>query len=859
MNEQHALAPPRSAAAVVGGIVGTLENSSLIGDLEEEYRSIARLKGRRRADIWYWGQIIASLPAVFKISLVWSMVMLKNYFKITLRNIMKHKGYAFLNIAGLALGLAGAILISLWVLDETSYDTFHEKGSSLYRVEFDQNYSGKFFHVVVTPYPLAPAINEALPEVVNATRYFRVGEFLVKAGDKVFYEDRGRVVDPSFFQMFTFPVVEGDVFAALSAPDSLVLTESAAARYFGEENPLGKTVNINNRKDVVVGAVIEDPPDNSDFRLEVLIPYAYILASGFEEVWTYNAIVTFVELAPGHDPEAVAPNIQGIVESHMDQIGDVTFSLLPVRDLHLESYFGFEKPGGAARYVRIFSIAAAIVLLIACINFMNLATARSSRRAREVGLRKVVGARRGQVIAQFFGESVVFSFLALFFASGLVVLFLPVFNRLAGKDIGANALVSWPILPGLGILAILVGLLAGSYPALVLSSFRPVRVLKGLVRGETRGAAFRRILVVAQFAASVGLIIGTAVVYRQVDFMRGWSPGFDKDQVVSIPIKGQIGESFRALKTSLLQDSRILEVTAATNKPSAIGSNSDGVDWEGKDPAWELSTNFTSVDADYPETIGVPLVEGRGYIPGSMPAEPEFVINETLARLIADGPVVGTPFSYGGPRGRIIGVVEDFHFDSLRAEIEPLVILRGSEDSFRFILVRLDSKNIREGLDVLSTTWERILPDYPLEYAFLNTDFDEMYRAEERMGGVLRAFAAFAVIIACLGLFGLAAFAAEQRTKEIGIRKVLGASVPEVIALLCREFLLLIGLANLIAAPASLFIMKDWLARFAYRTGVDVLLFLGIFVLSLAIGLLTVVSQAFRAASVNPAKSLRYE
>ena len=853
------LAPPRLASLAIGFIARTLENCSLLGDLEEEYRSVARWKGRKGANLWYLKHLGASLPAFIRIIFVWRIVMIKNYLKVTLRNIVRQKGYAFLNIAGLALGLAGAILISLWVLDETSFNRFHENADSLYRVEFDQNYSGKLFHVGVTPVPLAPALKESIPEIVDASRYFRVGEFLVRAGGDAFYEDNARVVDPAFFRIFTFPALEGDPVAALSAPDSLVLTESAAKRYFPDGPAFGRTVNINNQRDAVVRAVIRDIPANSDLGFDVLVPYAYLASKGFEEVWTNNSISTYIQLKPGQDPMAVSSKIQQLVGRNRP-VEDVTFSLKPLVDLHLRSHFGFEAPGGAARYVSIFSLAATVVLLIACINFMNLATARSSRRALEVGLRKVVGARRSQVVGQFFGESVLFATMALVLASGLVAVLLPAFNRLSGKSIGFGTMLGWPVLPGLAGLTIVTGILAGIYPALILSSFRPARVLKGLVRAGNRSTAFRKVLVVAQFAASVGLMIGTMVVFRQVDFMRGKSPGFDRDHVVALQLRGDIVKSYQTLKKSLLQNPRILGVTAATAKPTGIGSNSDGVDWEGKDPNWSLSTNMIHVDADFPETIAVPVVEGRSFSEAEPPADkPEFVINETLARLIGTDPVVGTRFSYGGPQGRVGGVVKDFHFDSLESKIEPLVVLRGREDYYRYILVRLDKADLREGIAALEATWKGIIQGYPFEYSFLDEDFNDMYAAEKRMGGILRAFAAFAILIGCLGLFGLAAYAAERRTREIGIRKILGASIPEVVVLLCREFLVLIGLANIIAVPVTFLMMSNWLGRYAYRTEMGAALFAEILAFSMALGLLTVVFQALRVASANPVKNLRYE
>jgi len=843
-------------------IARTLESPSLLGDLEEEFCSVARRRGMRRARLWYLGHFAASLPAFTRTLVVWRIVMIKNYLTVAIRNLVRHKGYAFLNVAGLAVGLAGVLLISLWVLDELSFNRFHARADSLYRVEFDQDYSGRLFHVGVTPLPLAPALKEAVPEIEDASRYFRVGEFLVRVGDKAFYETDARVADPSFLRMFTFPAIAGDPIAALSTPDSVVLTESAARSYFGGAPALGRTVNINNKRDVVVRAVIRDAPGNSDLRFNVLIPYAYLTARGpFEERWTSNSIVTFVLLRPGADARAVALKIQGLVAEHRS-VDDVTFSLKPLADLHLRSHSGFEGPGGASRYVPIFSLAAAVVLLIACVNFMNLATARASRRALEVGLRKVVGARRGQLVGQFFGESVLFAALALALASGLVAALLPAFNGLTGKSIAFGRMLGWPLLPGLAALTLLTGILAGIYPAVVLSSFRPVTVLKGLARTGLRSAAFRKALVVVQFAASAGLIIGTTVVFRQIDFMRGREPGFDREHVVALQLREDIVQSYGPFKKALLRSPRILGVTLSTEKPSLIGSNTDSADWEGKDPNWKLSTNMIYVDRDFPQASGIPLVAGGDFSDAEPSADhPEFLINETLARLIGTNPAVGIRFSFGGPQGKVVGVLKDFHFDSLQSKIEPLVVPRGrpGQGYFGFILVRLDKADVREGMKTLENAWKETIPNYPFQYTFLDQDFNDMYRAEQRMGGVLRAFAVFAVLIACLGLLGLAAYAAEKRTKEIGIRKILGATTPEVVALLCREFLVLIALANIIAAPASYVLMRSWLERYAYRTELGVPLFAGVLVVSLAAGLLTVVFQAVRASSAGPAQSLRYE
>jgi len=783
----------------------------------------------------------------------------KNYIKIAFRNIRKHKGYSFINIAGLAIGLACCLLILVWVLDELSYDKFHENSPYLYRVEENQNYSGRIYHVTVTPYPLAPALKADIPEIIDATRYVGLGSQLLRHGEKVFFESGIRAVDPSFFRMFTFPLVKGDSSTALEDPFSLVVSEDMAEKYFGEEDPIGKVFSINNRYDFKVTGVMKNVPNNSYLQFDMVIPYELLKRVGaVNESMGSNSILTVVQLQKGASVQQVNDKIRGFIKKHVpDTVTELELALYS--RIHLHQYFGYGRDMGQIKYVYIFSVIALFVLLIACINFMNLSTARSANRAREVGVRKVVGALKGHIIRQFYGESVIYAFIALVFAIIMVVLLMPAFNNLSGKELSLGILGNWQILAGFFGITLFTGLVAGSYPALFLSAFQPVRVIKGSLKSGAGSSLFRRVLVVIQFALSIFLIIGTVVVYNQLHYMKNREIGYDKEHLIYIPMRGQTSGSYSAFKDALVRDPRILGVSGATHRPSNIGSNSGGADWDGKDPEQVVLIGISSVDYDYIKTVGIKMVEGRSFSKDYATDKTEaFIVNEEVAKLMGKESVVGERFSFVGREGKIIGVMKNFHYHSLRNEIEPLAInMRPSGLPYTFI--RIPPEDISATLVFVEKTWQSVVPNFPFEYRFLNEDFERYYRSEERMGGLLKYFSILAVFIACLGLFGLASFTAEQRTKEIGIRKVLGASAPQITLLLCREFFVLVLLANIISWPVAYFIMRNWLQDFAYRTGQSVITFVLTMVLALLIALLTVSFQAVKAAVANPVNALKYE
>ena len=800
--------------------------------------------------------------------------MIWNYIKVALRSIKRHKGYAFINIAGLAIGMACCLIIMLWVMDEMSFDRFHANRDNLFRVEQDQYYSGEIYHVNVTPHPMGPGIKAEIPEIKDAARSSYLGTLLLKYEDKAFFEQGGRAVDPSFLTMLSFPLVRGESETALSTPSSLVLTEELALKYFGDEDPLGKVVTVNNEYPFTVTGVLKNIPDNSVLQFDLLVHYDILKAVGmYSDSWGNNSITTLVQLHENASVADVNKKITDVRHSHMveryrdnpevlaqlSQGQRTQFMLMPITDIYLHGYFGFGHSPGNIQFVYIFTVIGLFLLLIACINFMNLATARSAKRAKEVGLRKVVGASKKDLIGQFYGESVLMAFIALIFALIMVVLLLPTFNTLTGKSMSLMAALEVRFLVGMLAITLVTGLIAGSYPALFLSSFHPARVLKGMLRSGGSSGLFRKILVVTQFTLSILLVIGTVVVYKQVKFMRGKGLGYDKEHVIYLPLRGETSRSYETLKQELLRDPQVINVSGTNHQPTHTGSNAGGAEWEGKDPELEVLISTNRVDYDYVETMKIEMVEGRTFSE-DFPTDPTsaFLINEELATIMGAESAVGLRFDFQGIDGTVVGVMKNFHFQSVRYAIEPLAFMV-SPESVRYVVVRLPAGKIPEGIDSVRAVWQRIIPEYPFDYRFMDEDFDTMYRGDERVGSLLRAFTMIAVIIACLGLFGLASFMAEQRTKEIGVRKILGSTVIGIVVLLSKEFTKWVLLANIIAWPVAYFVMSRWLREFAYRTSLAWWVFLSAGFMALAAALVTVSYQSVKAALANPADSLRYE
>ncbi len=792
--------------------------------------------------------------------------MLKNYLKIAFRNIKKYKGYSFINIFGLALGLTCALFIYIWVQDELNYDTYNENAQNIYRVEEDQYYSGEIFHVTVTPYPIAPAFKEKIPEVENAAR-IRGKSVLLSYHDKSFYETDAVGLDSTYLEMFTFDFVRGDKYSALDKPNSIILSEEMAEKYFGKDDPIGKTLVINNKYNFNVTGVFRKLPSNVSYRFEIGFPFEFLKELGsWSENWGSNSISTFLQLVPGANEASVNKKMTDMLREHEPE-SKTDYMVAPLLKMHLYSYFGFGHSPGKIQNVYIFAIIGIFIMIIACINFMNLTTARSANRAKEIGIRKVTGAQRRSLIAQFYGESMLLAFIGLIIAIVVVMLLLNEFNDLSDKDIALSSLINWNIILGALGITIITGILAGSYPALYLSAFKPVTVLKGELTKGKRSSLFRKVLVVIQFSLSVFLIIGTIAVYNQMIYMRDKDLGFDKEHVVYFNLRGDLTKNYQSLKREFEKTPGVLNVTGSNHRPNIIGSNGGGADWDGKDPDQSVLIGQAIVDYNYAKTMRIKMLEGRDFLPeypGDLASETDtvggFLVNEEVVKIMNRDykRAIGARFDFMGINGHIVGVMKDFHYGSVKNKIEPLALAL-APDYVNFLVVRLSPGNVSKKISSLEDSWRNVVSNYPFEYKFLDEDFDRMYRSEERMVDLLRVFAFVAIAIACLGLFGLASFTAEQKTKEVGIRKVLGATEVKLVYLLCKEFIILVFISNLIAWPVSFYLVNQWMNDFAYRADFGIKFFLIAGIVSLIIAVMTVGYQAVKTAIANPAESLKYE
>ncbi|MBN2266463.1 MAG: ABC transporter permease [Candidatus Aminicenantes bacterium] len=814
-------------------------------------------------------------PAPFGGGFLGRLPLLGNYFKIALRKVRRQKAYSFINVAGLAVGLAACLMIMLWVKDELSYDAYHEKADRIYRLVESETIGGVSATFAVAPFVSAPAFASEIPEIETYARLL-VSSPLAIVEDSRFDLTRVYYTDPGFFHIFSHVFLTGDRETALDSPGSLVLTEETARKLFGRTDVVGKTVNFNNAVDLKVTAVVAAVPANSHFRFNGLASISTIAERPdirpVMEDWFRITGWIYLLLKDRADRAAMEAKMEAVTLEHAgDQLrqsgSSMAFRLQPLADIHLRSRLEGEIDAvGDIRYVYVFSLIAAFILVLACVNFMNLTTARSAGRGKEVGLRKVMGAGHGHLVLQFLGESVLMTLLASSVAVALVTLALPSFNQLAGRAIGPASLFGADALLALVGLVLLTGFLGGSYPALFMSAFRPAVVLKGgLGRGLRRGS-FRNALVIFQFSVSIVLLAGALIVLSQTRYMKTRDLGFDKSEVLVVNVRDATARaSAAALAEDIKSNPNIGEATVTAGIPGRVNS-SLVVEMEGRSERDSFSAWTIWSDHDFAKTYGISIVHGRDFsrlFPSD--ASGAFLVNETAARRMGWGAdAVGRKIGFDtADRGVIVGVMKDFHFESLKSPIAPLVVRLVPAAELarraRFLSLKLKRGDIPATVDFVRSRWaERA--ERGFDFFFADENFDALYRAEERIGQIISAFAVMAVFVACLGLFGLASYAAEQRTKEIGVRKVLGASGPGLAALLTKEFVRGVLLANLIALPAAYLLTgRYWLANFAYRTAPGVLVFLSVAGLSLLIAVLTVSWQAVRAASANPVDSLRYE
>ncbi len=811
--------------------------------------------------------------------------MIRNYINVAIRNLVKHKFYTGINILGLSVGVTCFLLIFLYVKHEISYDTFHQDIDNIYRLDFEGSLNGNDFIGAVASPPAAAALVNDFPEFLEAVRFRERGSFLVKqkGATQTIKEESAIYVDDNFFNFFSFNLIQGDANSCLKAPNLVVLSESAAQKYFGDNDPVGQVLTFDNKDDFEVSGVYEDFPDNSHIKFDVLLSLE-TLEESRQGFWLSFNFPTYFKVQPGADPAVIEAKFPSIIEKYigpeverflggtMDQFYDagnkIGFYLFPMKDIHLYSTKDGELGiNGDIKYIYIFSAIAFFILLIACINFMNLATARSSGRAKEVGIRKVMGAYRPQLIKQFLAEAIVLSIIAFILAFGLAAIFLSNFNSLAGKNLFYSDLFDPSFMLLMLLIMTVVGLLAGSYPAFYLSGFKPVEVLKGKLNLGMKGGGLRSVLVVFQFTLSIIMIVGTAIVFDQLDYIQNKKLGFDKDHVLMIQDPWVMKDDIEAFKNEVLRNPKIKNGTISSFIPASESNNST-VFFPGNSPD-QNNTYVVSnwrIDHDYMETLGMKLVAGRNFSKDFPTDSLALVINETAARQFGFKDAVGeTVSTYDGNSAediwvqpfKVIGVVEDFHFASMREVIRPLVFYLG--ESQGYISFKIQGDDINETISIIQSKWDEFAPGQPFSYSFLDQKFDALYANEQQIGNIFGVFAFLAIFIACLGLFGLAAFTAEQRTKEIGVRKVMGASVTGIMGLLSKESMKLMFIAFILASPLAYFAMDSWLQDFAFRTDIKVTTFITAGILSFLVAWLTMSYNTLRAARTNPANALRDE
>jgi ABC-type antimicrobial peptide transport system permease subunit len=789
-----------------------------------------------------------------------AIIMFLNYLKVAWRNLRKNKVFSLVNILGLALSMISSMLIMLWIIDEQSYDSFLPGSDRAYRLVQHQNLpNGVVFKSTATPAPMPGYIKEHYPGISEFTRVRPDSQKRLFSYKETRLYDYPTYVDSTFFTVFPFKMLEGDAATALMEPNSVVLTKSAAEKYFGNEDAMGKTLMYNNAESYKVTGILDDLPSNTHFKFSILLPFRKLYEKNWGLDWNNNFYYGYFKLAPQADPAALSASITEYAKSNEELVSGI-FYLQAVKDIRLYSDFDIDLYGISKerhQYVRIFWIVAILIIFIACINFMNLSTARSEKRAKEVGLRKTIGARRSAIIGQLLSESLIFALLAYVLALGAIFLLLPAFNNMVDKQL-VLGLQQWPLLLAFFGGAILIGLLAGSYPALVLSSFQPIKVLKGTFNPGKGGVYFRRTLVVVQFAVTVVLILGTLVVYQQFQYFMNKNLGYNKDQLIYLPRQGAIGKNYNAFRQELLRHPSISSITTSSDIPTYTVHLWGGFHWDGKDENDRTQMNCYSVGFDFVETMGFTIKEGRSFSVQHPTDSFNYILNEAAVRHIGMKDPIGKRFGLGDNNGTIIGVVKDFNFKSLHQKVEPLVMrINPWWDNYYFI--RMKGDNTAASLKLVEAAWNKFNPGYPFAYNFVNDDYSKLYESEKRMGSIFNYFSGFALFIACLGLFGLISFLAEKKSKEIGIRKVHGASVSNILVLLSGEYIRLLLVAFCISLPLGSYLLRQWLNNYAYHVDMPWWLYVVPGLIVFLVALLTVSGQVLKAAQQNPVHSLKAE
>jgi len=808
--------------------------------------------------------------------------MIQNYLKIALRNLLKHKFISFINLFGLTIGLTCCLLITTYIINELSYDRYNENANNIYRVT--RTFNNQDGVVSLTLSTVSPPFGYYLPgdfpEIKKMTRLLDNGITPLRYKEKLINEKKVFFADENLFDVFTVKVLKGNPKTALVEPYSVMMTEEMAKKYFGDEDPINKSLRYNNQFDIKVTGIYKAFPSNAHMHPGMLVSFSTLKDTavyGEENLrtnWGNNSFFTYLLLPEKYNIQSMVGRFPDFVDKHMtkkeydgNQPSKFTkLDLQKLTDIHLYSHTDYEaEPNSDMKRVYIFSMIALFILLIACINYMNLSTARSALRAREIGIRKVIGARRKELLFQFLSESVLVTLAALILAVACLYFAIPWINKMTDQHLSISMLYKWQILVPILLTPFIVGIVAGIYPAIFMAAFQPIKTLKGLFKAGNGSISFRKVLVVTQFAISIILIITTAIVFQQLDYMQNKSLGFDREHIVVIPYNNALDAKFDAFRAELIHNSNFKEVARSSRIPTGRLLDDMGAYTMSGDSMKPSNTDikYVAVDYNFIPAYGMQMAAGRNFSKEYGTDTLSYVVNETAVKALGWTPAqaVGKDFKYGNIKGHIIGVVKDFHFESMHQSILPMVLVLFPPriSAYNNLSVKFSGNNIPASLAQLESTWKQFLPEIPYQYTFLDENFEALYKSEQKQGAIFTAFACIAIIIACLGLFGLSAFAITQRIKEIGIRKVLGASVPDIVSLLSRDFLRLVAIAAIIAFPIAWYAMHNWLLEFAYRINISWWIFLLAGIVAALVALFTISFQAIKAAISNPVKNLRTE
>jgi ABC-type antimicrobial peptide transport system permease subunit len=857
---EHAHRPPKIFLWILRQLTVYEDLFAISGDYEIEYAGIRQCHGRVWAFLWLlWNTIQATIYYLLFI-MKWSTVMFRNYLKIAFRNVKRHKVYSFINIAGLTIGMTCVVLLLLWIQDELSFDKLHEKIDDIYIVSAHIKEERDELQVPSVP-GVGPLLEELFPEVEESARFLAgYRTFILSYKDRTFSEQRVFPADPEALEMFTFPLIEGDPKTALKDPYSLVLSERTAKKYFGTENPIGQVITVDNQFPMKVMGVMKEIPSNSTFRFDILMPLEFYVKQIHKEDdlrgFSNQNYFVFAQLQKGSSFNDLNRRIKEFVVKTYSSDEYVPV-LRPFARFHL---YRLGDGGGSIEQIRLIGFLGAFILLIACINFMNLTTARSGNRSKEIGMRKVIGAFRKDIIKQFYFETSLFVLISMVLTVFLAKLFLPVFNTLFQKELTLGIFQN-PSISGFLIgTSLITALVAGSYPALFMSSFQPLRIIKGLTGSSLKRAGFRKALVVVQFSLAIGLIAGATGVYKQLSYLQTMDLGYNMENLVFFSSRGELIERYETAKNEFLQAPGVIKVSASSAYPTGGRSNSSSWQWEGKDPELKPSITFMSVDSDFLETFEIPLVQGRFFRKENdhSGSPNEVLINEKVAGIMGKENPINTRMSYSGQNYTVIGIIKDYLPNPRWRVDEPLILLQKPEE-YRFTFLKIHPENIPQTLAQVKNIFERLNPGFPFDYEFLDADYETQFNFVRRTRSLIAYLAGFAIFISCLGLFGLASFNVEQKTKEIGIRKVLGSSVSRIVMLLSKDLTRLVLLANIIAWPVAWYLLNQWLQSFLYRAHIRFDIFIIAGVITFITALITVSYQSIKAATANPVDSLRYE